>query len=65
MGDHTWRACLSTSTTDGQPAENARDRIGKGPWDNSAGELIASNVDELHTDKARINKENARASRDR
>jgi hypothetical protein len=58
-GDHTWRAYLSTSTTDGQPAVNARDRIGKGPWYNSAGELIASNVDELHTDKARIAKETA------
>src|SRR5262245_16169384 len=29
-GDHTWRAYLSTSSRDGQPAINARDRIGKG-----------------------------------
>lgn len=47
-GDHTWRAYLSTSAADGQPAVNARDRIGKGPWYNSAGELIAANLDELH-----------------
>lgn len=58
-GDHTWRAYLSTSATDGQPAVNARDRIGKGPWYNAGGELIATNIEELHTDKARISKEMA------
>ena len=31
----TWRAYLSTST------ENARDRIGEGPWVNAKGETIA------------------------
>jgi hypothetical protein len=30
-GDHTWWAYLSTSAEGGQPAVNARDRIGKGP----------------------------------
>jgi|SRR5688572_10477057 len=58
-GDHTWRAYLSTSATGGQPAVNARDRIGKGPWYNAGGELIALNIEELHSDKARINKEMA------
>jgi hypothetical protein len=58
-GDHTWRAYLSASATDGQPAVNARDRIGKGPWYNSTGELIAANIEELHSEKARINKEMA------
>jgi hypothetical protein len=58
-GDHTWRAYLSASATEQQPAVNARDRIGKGPWYNSAGELIAANVDELHSEKARINKDMA------
>ena len=43
-GGKTWRAYLSTSSVD------ARDRIGDGPWHNAAGELIASNVDELHGD---------------
>jgi hypothetical protein len=38
---------------------NARDRIGKGPWYNAEGLLIAANVEELHSDKARINKETA------
>ena len=58
-GDHTWRAYLSASATEGQPAINARDRIGKGPWYNAEGLLIAANLDELHSDKNRINKETA------
>ncbi len=47
-GKRTWRAYLSTSATANAPAINARDRIGKGPWYNVKGELIARNVDELH-----------------
>jgi hypothetical protein len=31
-GGKTWRAYLSTQTRPGQPAVNARDRVGKGPW---------------------------------
>jgi len=31
-GGHTWRAYLSTQARPGQPAVNARDRIGEGPW---------------------------------
>lgn len=58
-GDHTWRAYLSTSARDGQPAINARDRIGKGPWYNAEGLLIAANLEELHSDKNRITKETA------
>ena len=56
-GDHTWRAYLSVSAMDGQPAVNARDRIGKGPWYNAEGLLIAATLDELHSDKGRIDKE--------
>lgn len=58
-GDHTWRAYLSASATEGQPAINARDRIGKGPWYNAEGLLIAATLDELHSDENRINKETA------
>ena len=47
-GKRTWRAYLSASAADGQPAVNARDRIGKGPWHNAEGRLIARNLDELH-----------------
>lgn len=58
-GDHTWRAYLSTSARDGQPAIHARDRIGKGPWYNAEGLLVAANLDELHADTSKINKETA------
>jgi hypothetical protein len=47
-GAKTWRAYLSTQPADGQPAVNARDRIGKGPWKNSKGVVIAKDVAELH-----------------
>lgn len=41
----TWRAYLSTQ---GSGAVNARDRIGKGPWLNAKGEVVAKNIAELH-----------------
>jgi hypothetical protein len=47
-GGRTWRAYLSTTAAGGQPAVNARDRIGKGPWQNAKGEVVARNVAELH-----------------
>src|ERR1700727_567796 len=43
----TWRAYLSTQAADGQPAVNARDRIGKGPWQNFRGVVVAKDVSEL------------------
>lgn len=43
-----WRAYLSTTASAGMPAVNARDRIGKGPWKNAKGEIVANNIDELH-----------------
>lgn len=55
-GDRTWRAYLSTSAAEGKQAVNARDRIGKGPWQNAKGVVIAKSVDELHGDP-NINKE--------
>lgn len=47
-GSKTWRAYLSQQAVDGKPAVNAKDRIGKGPWANAAGTIIASSVEELH-----------------
>lgn len=44
-GGKTWHAYLSTQ---GAGAVNARDRIGKGPWMNAKGVVIAKSVDELH-----------------
>ena len=47
-GDRTWRAYLSTQAAGGQPAVNARDRIGQGPWRNAKATIIAGDVNELH-----------------
>src|SRR5262245_54598187 len=47
-GNHTWHAYLSTSAAGAQPAVNARDRIGPGPWQNAKGVVMARDVDELH-----------------
>lgn len=43
----TWRAYLSTQE-DGKRGVSARDRIGKGPWHNAKGMVIAKDIDELH-----------------
>lgn len=47
-GSKTWHAYLSTQEADGKPAVNAKDRIGKGPWQNAKGEVIAKDVADLH-----------------
>jgi hypothetical protein len=47
-GGKTWRAYLSTQASGGTPAVNARDRIGRGPWQNAKGTVIAKDVAELH-----------------
>ncbi len=46
----TWRAYLSTQAVDGQPAVNARDRIGTGPWHNARGAVVANDLAHLHGD---------------
>lgn len=56
-GNRTWRAYLS-GLENGKRV-NARDRIGTGPWYNAKGVLIASNVDELHSEAAKTGKENS------
>lgn len=57
-GGKTWRAYLSTQAADGKPAVNARDRIGKGPWQNVKGVVVAKDVAELHGAN-NLNKENS------
>ena len=47
-GKHTWRAYLGASPTGTLPAVDPRDRIGKGPWQNAKGVVIARDVAELH-----------------
>src|SRR3954470_21057024 len=49
-GNRTWKAYLSASASGGQAAVNARDRIGKGPWHNSKGTMIARDLGHLHGD---------------
>src|SRR5689334_18770252 len=49
----TWHAYLSSSK------ENARDRIGGGPWQNAKGETIATSVADLHGDGNKISKQSA------
>ena len=55
----TWRAYLSAQAADGQPAVNARDRIGKGPWQNSKGVVIAKDVADLHSAGNNLTKQTA------
>ncbi|HEY1363993.1 MAG TPA: lectin [Xanthobacteraceae bacterium] len=58
-GNRTWRAYLSNFAPPGVTPVNARDRIGNGPWHNAKGVLIAQNVDELHGDNSKVNKQTA------
>jgi hypothetical protein len=48
-GSKTWRAYLSTQAVGGATAVNAKDRIGKGPWTNAKGVVIATSVEDLHS----------------
>src|SRR4030095_2281264 len=54
-GTKTWRAYLSTQ---GPGAVNARDRIGRGPWLNAKGIIVAKDLAELHGQN-NINKQTA------
>ena len=47
----TFYAYLSTRPANGTTTLHGRDRIGKGPWYNAKGVMVAQNVNELH-DKA-------------
>jgi hypothetical protein len=52
----TWHAYLSTQ---GANAVNARDRIGKGPWQNAKGIVVAKSVDDLHSAGNNMTKQTA------
>jgi hypothetical protein len=56
----TWHAYLSTS---GPGGVNARDRIGKGPWYNVKGVMVAASGDDLHSANNKLNKENSLTER--
>jgi hypothetical protein len=55
----TWHAYLSQQAVGGASAVNARDRIGKGPWKNAKGVVVATSVDDLHSDANKLSKENS------
>ena len=57
-GGRTWRAYLSTQAAGASPAVNARERIGRGPWHNAKGVVIAKDVEDLHATN-KINKQTA------
>ena len=58
-GAKTWHAYLSTQAADGKPAVNAKDRIGKGPWQNVKGVVIAKDVADLHSASNNLTKQTA------
>ncbi len=58
-GNRTWRAYLSATASGSQPAVNAKDRIGSGPWYNAKGVMVAANVADLHSDNNKLGKENS------
>lgn len=53
LPDRDWRAYLSTTD------ENARDRIGEGPWYNANGALVAEGLVDLHGQARHFRKETA------
>lgn len=59
----TWRAYLSTSAAAGASAVNARDRIGRGPWRNARGEVVAQDVAHLHSERNNLTKQTALSER--
>ena len=55
-----WRAYLSTT---GEEGENARERIGAGPWWNAAGVRVADDVEHLHSDRNWLGKKHTLTER--
>jgi hypothetical protein len=55
-GNKTWRAYLSTN---GDALVHARDRIGVGPWVNANGIVVATDIEDLHSDNNKLGKENS------
>src|SRR5262245_13207530 len=62
-GAKTWRAYLSTQPADGKPSVNARDRIGNGPWQNFKGQVVATSLDDLHSDNNKLGFDNSLSER--
>ena len=58
-GGKNWRAYLSSTASGGAAAVNARDRIGRGPWQNAKGLMVATSVDDLHGPNNKLSKQNS------
>ena len=54
-----WHAYLSTTAPGGDAGVNARDRIGKGPWQNAKGVVVGKSVDDLHSASSNVTKQTA------
>jgi hypothetical protein len=54
-----WRAYLSTTIPGGDAGVSARERIGKGPWKNAKGVVVAKDVADLHSPNNNITKQTA------
>lgn len=54
-----WRAYLSAQAIGGATGVNARDRIGRGPWQNAKGVVVAKDVADLHGPGNNLNKQTA------
>jgi hypothetical protein len=55
----SWHAYLSTTAPGGEAGVNARDRIGKGPWKNAKGAVVAASLDDLHGPSNKLDKQTA------
>jgi len=55
----SWRAYLSTTAPGGEAGVSARERIGKGPWQNAKGVVVAKSIDELHSASTNLDKQSA------
>jgi hypothetical protein len=62
-GGKTWRAYLSSTANAPGGVVNARDRIGKGPWQNVKGVVVAQNVDDLHSSSNKLGTANSLTER--
>lgn len=58
-GGKNWRAYLSATAAGGMGSVNARDRIGRGPWQNAKGQVVATSVDDLHSANNKLTKQTA------
>ena len=54
-----WHAYLSATGVNYGPGVNARDRIGRGPWKNAKGVVVAKSVEDLHSASNNLTKQTA------